>query len=245
MLDGQSTATVAMRVALETGDEHVQLQQLIGSGTYANVRQAYIRRHDTHVAMKIIDRRKARQDFVDKFLPRELLILARLRHPNIIRLVRVLDTGPYVCIVTDLCEHGDLLARVRNRRSLPEDQAKKMWAVDLSHSLCLQLPSTDRGAQLHPLDKHRAPRPQVREHLLRQVRQPEAGRLRLRPRDGQPVQHVLRQPRLRRAGDLAGGTPSTLPNFVADEAVRRLSGGRLVGRHRPVRHGHGRDAVQR
>lgn len=74
----------------------------LGEGSYAKVRKAYSRRTKLHVAVKIIDRKKAPDDFLDKFLPRELSIIQNLDHPHIIRVYEVLEIGDKVFVVMDL-----------------------------------------------------------------------------------------------------------------------------------------------
>lgn len=68
----------------------------LGEGSYAKVRRAYSRKMKLHVAIKILDRRKAPDDFLKRFLPRELSVIKLLEHPHIIRLYEVLDTGSKV-----------------------------------------------------------------------------------------------------------------------------------------------------
>ena len=85
-----------------------ELQNLIGEGAYSKVRAAYrliffriflrnffpenfstISNFSTKInancAIKCIDKRNAPEDFVKKFLPRELEILPRLNHQNIVK----------------------------------------------------------------------------------------------------------------------------------------------------------------
>ena len=47
----------------------------MGEGSYAKVKSAYSERLKFNVAVKIIDRKKAPTDFLEKFLPREIEIL--------------------------------------------------------------------------------------------------------------------------------------------------------------------------
>ena len=54
----------------------------LGDGSYSTVRQAYSGRLRKQIAVKIIDRSKASQNFLDKFLPRELKVLKQLKNRN-------------------------------------------------------------------------------------------------------------------------------------------------------------------
>ena len=61
------------------------------------------------IASKIIDRNKAPDDFLKKFLPRELDVYRKLSHPNIIEVYDIIEIGPRVYIFMELAEGGDLL----------------------------------------------------------------------------------------------------------------------------------------
>ena len=54
-------------------------------GAYSKVRSAFSSKLRQNCAIKCIDKRNAPDDFVKKFLPRELEILPRLNHKNIIK----------------------------------------------------------------------------------------------------------------------------------------------------------------
>ena len=62
-----------------------ELSGLIGEGAYSKVRSAFSIKLRQNCAIKCIDKRNAPDDFVKKFLPRELEILPRLNHKNIIK----------------------------------------------------------------------------------------------------------------------------------------------------------------
>lgn len=74
----------------------------LGKGSYASVIEAkyYDPESGTtlELACKYIDKEKAPAYFVDKFLPRELNILAKINHPNIIRVHTILQSGSTVYI---------------------------------------------------------------------------------------------------------------------------------------------------
>ena len=56
----------------------------VGHGSYATVKEAYSRKHKHKVAIKIISKSRAPQDYLERFLPRELEVIKLLKHPNII-----------------------------------------------------------------------------------------------------------------------------------------------------------------
>lgn len=61
------------------------------------------------IAAKIIDKRRAPSDFVNRFLPRELEIYQRLNHPNIVKVYHIMEINPRIYIFMELAEGGDLL----------------------------------------------------------------------------------------------------------------------------------------
>lgn len=63
----------------------------LGEGTYAKVKCAYSNNTKQYVAVKIIDRKRAPQDFINKFLPREMVVIQTLRHNNIIEVLQVFE----------------------------------------------------------------------------------------------------------------------------------------------------------
>ena len=70
--------------------------------------------------MKIINKAKARKDsYVYKNLHREGRLLQMLRHPNIIQVFDVLETGNNYYLVTELCDGGELIDIVTEEVHLP------------------------------------------------------------------------------------------------------------------------------
>ena len=64
--------------------------EVIGTGAYAKVRRCYSEKYSCYVAIKIISKIKAPEDYRNKFLPREIQCIHNLNHPNIIKLKEVL-----------------------------------------------------------------------------------------------------------------------------------------------------------
>ena len=104
-----------------------QLGDILGKGSYAVVRKAYSRRHKKLVAVKIICKKKAPEDFLLKFLPREIKVLKRLRHPHVVTLIEVIETNTRMYIITNLAESGDLLEYIRKNGAIPEETAKNLF----------------------------------------------------------------------------------------------------------------------
>lgn len=75
--------------------------------------------------MKILNKNVASQDYLVKFLPREISILLQLKcHPNILRCYNIIETDTKVLFVMQLAANGDLLDYVNKRRHIPEPEAR-------------------------------------------------------------------------------------------------------------------------
>ncbi|XP_030073552.1 testis-specific serine/threonine-protein kinase 2 [Microcaecilia unicolor] len=100
----------------------------LGEGSYAKVKSAYSERLKINVAVKIIDRKKAPPDFLEKFLPREMDILAAMNHRYIIKTYEIFETSEgKVYMIMELGVQGDLLEFIKCRGALPEDLSRKLF----------------------------------------------------------------------------------------------------------------------
>ncbi|XP_071978911.1 testis-specific serine/threonine-protein kinase 2 [Engystomops pustulosus] len=114
---------------------------ILGEGSYAKVKSAFSERLKCSVAVKIINRRKVPPDFLLKFLPREMEILAILNHCCVVKTYEIFETAVgKIYIVMELGAQGDLLEYIKSRGPMPEDVARKLFhqlatAVKYCHDL--------------------------------------------------------------------------------------------------------------
>jgi len=99
----------------------------LGEGSYAKVKCAFWNEINRRVAIKIINKKKAPKDFQTRFLPRELDIMKRVKHPNIIELFEILPLNGKVYLIMEMAGHGDLLEYIKLRGAIPEEKAKGMY----------------------------------------------------------------------------------------------------------------------
>ncbi|RNA03037.1 testis-specific serine threonine- kinase 1 [Brachionus plicatilis] len=137
-----------------------KLHATIGNGSYAKVKEVeYISKNGERrkFAAKIIDRRKAPADFLNKFLPRELEIYLKLDHPNIVRIYEIMEIYHRIYIIMELAEGGDLLDFIKKRGALPNNLAKRMFN-ELAHAIKyihgLQITHRDLKCENILLDKN-------------------------------------------------------------------------------------------
>ncbi|KAH1180292.1 testis-specific serine/threonine-protein kinase 1-like [Mauremys mutica] len=113
----------------------------LGEGSYAKVKSAYSDRLKFNVAVKIINKKKAPRDFLERFLPREIEILAKVNHRAIVKTYEIFETSDSkVYIVMELGVQGDLLEFIKSRGAISEDVARKMFcqlssAIKYCHDL--------------------------------------------------------------------------------------------------------------
>lgn len=98
----------------------------LGEGSYAKVRICEGPKKET-AACKIICKKKAPKDFVNKFLPRELDVLRRINHENIVNCSEIFEYPTKVFIVMEMAVNGDLLDYVKKNGNRPDAEAKRLF----------------------------------------------------------------------------------------------------------------------
>lgn len=117
------------------------VHETLGSGSYSKVKRAVnMFCNGELTAVKIIDRQKAPNDYLERFLPRELEIWPHLRHQNLLQLQEVFQDGRRVYMITDFAPNGDVLKYIQDHGAVTEGQSKTwMWqicdAVKYMHNL--------------------------------------------------------------------------------------------------------------
>lgn len=76
------------------------------------------------VAVKIVNRFRAREDFLKRFLPRELELWPTLDHLNIIKCIETFEELHLIYIVLEYASNGNMLKYLVKFGPLPEDRRK-------------------------------------------------------------------------------------------------------------------------
>ncbi|GCC29451.1 hypothetical protein chiPu_0007893 [Chiloscyllium punctatum] len=85
------------------------------------------------VAIKVIDKKKAKQDtYVHKNMKREPRIHQMVKHPNIVQLFETLETENSYYMAMELCQGGDLMDRICEKKKLEEREVRKYTRQILS-----------------------------------------------------------------------------------------------------------------
>ncbi|NXC48678.1 TSSK1 kinase, partial [Penelope pileata] len=134
------------------------LTGVLGEGSYGKVKLAYCNRLKCNVAVKIIAKRKMPQDFLDRFLPREIDALKRLHHPSIIRTYEIFETSTdKVYIIMELGVKGDLLDYIKITGAMKENFACSKFqqlASAIKHCHDLDFAHRDLKCENILLDEH-------------------------------------------------------------------------------------------
>lgn len=112
----------------------------LGKGSYAVVKVAYSKKLKRQVAIKIILKKKAPEDYITKFLPREISVMKKIKHPNIIGLYEAIETNSRIFLVMDMADGGDLLDYIKTNGAICEPEARKFFrqlvdAAEYLHNL--------------------------------------------------------------------------------------------------------------
>ena len=71
-----------------------------------------------------MNKKQASEDYLTKFLPREIAILQQVSQPNIINILQIIETELRCFFMLEIAENGDLLDYINTRRYLPESEAR-------------------------------------------------------------------------------------------------------------------------
>ena len=84
----------------------------IGHGAYSSVHALVHRESKAKRAVKVIAKKKLKTDEERKMIFRELGVLRRLDHPNVVKLYEYFQDDKSFYVVTELCEGGELFDKI-------------------------------------------------------------------------------------------------------------------------------------
>lgn len=97
--------------------------ETVGHGSYAAVKSAFSNKHSCKVAIKVVSKRKAPEDYLIKFLPREIQVVKLLKHPNLVCFLQSIETTSRVYLIMELADNGDLLDYIKANGACSESQS--------------------------------------------------------------------------------------------------------------------------
>ena len=103
-----------------------EIGKLLGHGTFAKVYYARNVKNGEGVAIKVIDKEKILKSGLVAHIKREISVLRRVRHPNIVQLFEVMATKTKIYFVMEYVRGGELFNKVAKGR-LKEEVARKYF----------------------------------------------------------------------------------------------------------------------
>ncbi|PIA24715.1 hypothetical protein AQUCO_73100003v1 [Aquilegia coerulea] len=108
-----------------------EIGKLLGHGTFAKVYHARNIKTGESVAIKVLDKEKILKGGLIGHIKREISILRRVRHPNIVQLFEVMATKAKIYFVMEYVRGGELFNKVAKGR-LKEEAARKYFQQMIS-----------------------------------------------------------------------------------------------------------------
>lgn len=118
----------ALNVNADSIFNKYEFKRFLGSGSFSTVKEAVRKSDGSQFAVKIIDsnkfyfNEKAKQGF-----KREIDILKKLDHKNIIKFSECIEEEGKIYIVTELMKGGSLLGLIERKNGLPEIEARILF----------------------------------------------------------------------------------------------------------------------
>jgi len=104
-------------------EEKYELGKELGRGGFSIVREATNRVNKEKVAVKFIEKKFVDQEEL-KLLQREIDIMARVQHKNVLRLFEIFDTSQQLSLVMELVNGGELFYKIVDKGSYSEMEAR-------------------------------------------------------------------------------------------------------------------------
>ena len=103
------------------------LGKAIGEGTFGKVKLAIHLPTGEKVAVKILEKARIKEQADVRRVNREIKILKKSRHRNVIQLYEVLDTQNSIYLIMENCEGGEMFDYIVQHKHVPEIQACKFF----------------------------------------------------------------------------------------------------------------------
>jgi len=79
------------------------------------------------VAIKILEKKKIKEEADVERVTREINILKMIRHPNIIQLYEIIETPKQLYLIMEYIKNGELFDHIVDSTRLEENQASKYY----------------------------------------------------------------------------------------------------------------------
>lgn len=103
------------------------LGDTLGEGTFGKVKIATHCQTGEKVAIKILSKKKIKENEDEERISREINILKKLMHPNIAQLYSVIETNHHLYLIMEYCESGELFHHIVLNQRLSEIESCKLF----------------------------------------------------------------------------------------------------------------------
>lgn len=105
---------------------------MLGEGTFGKVKVATHCQTGEKVAVKVLSKKKIRENHDEERISREINILKKMMHPNIAQLYSVIETNQSLYLIMEYCESGELFHHIVLNRKLNESESSKLYTQLIS-----------------------------------------------------------------------------------------------------------------
>mmetsp|Transcript_3443 Transcript_3443/g.3199 ORF Transcript_3443/g.3199 Transcript_3443/m.3199 type:complete len:173 (+) Transcript_3443:1-519(+) len=106
---------------------HYVLGKTLGEGTFGKVKLGVHIYTGEKVAVKILEKDKIMEVADVERVAREIYILKLIRHPNIIQLYEIIETGKQLYLIMEYASGGELFEYIVNKGKVKEPEAAKFF----------------------------------------------------------------------------------------------------------------------
>ncbi|NXG13898.1 TSSK6 kinase, partial [Grallaria varia] len=96
-----------------------KLGHTLGEGSFSKVKAATSTKHKFPLAIKVVDRQRISRTVMHKFLPRELSIIRKVQHPNIVRVFELIEVSSRNIYIVMEAMDSTLLQLLEHLGNLP------------------------------------------------------------------------------------------------------------------------------
>ena len=87
---------------------HYTMGKALGKGTFGKVKLATHTLTNEKVAIKILEKSRIKDKKDIERISREIKILKKVRHPNVIQLYEIIETESELFLIMEFCQNGEL-----------------------------------------------------------------------------------------------------------------------------------------
>ncbi|XGW29945.1 hypothetical protein V3C99_009178 [Haemonchus contortus] len=117
-------------------EHQITISEFLGKGSYSHVMKGLCNKK-SNIAVKIIDTR-SQSEYVKRFLPRETNLIQKIHHECILATYQVLDIDHFRIFITEYCDGGDLLIKIKKMKRIPEQEARGIFRQLIEALIYLQ-----------------------------------------------------------------------------------------------------------